>query len=221
MGRCKQEVAVEGEKRKLDNEMSSKLVFPCNVEVSGSWTEDWKRQPCKLNSDGMFEVELDLSPGIYEYKFLVNGVWSLDQTKPSVRNAFGGENNVLIVEKCFNSDVCGENPDEVKNECKTEPKKVEKKCVTFVDTKENIPYYEMNEGFGTTSFNSILKQFGRHNIRSVDRKVRNIEEDGGNFHPIKDEERLFQDNNNEKIITDEILDNSCNKVRYANQEKTV
>ena len=48
--RCIQEVAVEGEKRKLDNEMSSKLVFPCNVEVSGSWTEDWKRQPCKVLS---------------------------------------------------------------------------------------------------------------------------------------------------------------------------
>merc|ERR1711915_765912 len=136
MGRCKQEVAVEGEKRKLDNEMSSKLVFPCNVEVSGSWTKDWKRQPCKLNSDGMFEIELDLSPGIYEYKFLVNGIWSLDETKPSVRNEFGGENNVLIVENLFDFDVCKENPDEVKKECKSGPKKIEKKCVTFLGKKK-------------------------------------------------------------------------------------
>ena len=45
----------------------------------------------------MFEVELKLAPGIYEYKFLVNGSWCLDPTKPSETNLNDIENNILIV----------------------------------------------------------------------------------------------------------------------------
>ena len=35
--------------------------------------------------------------GVYEYKFLVNGVWFLDPSKPTVRHQNGITNNILTV----------------------------------------------------------------------------------------------------------------------------
>ena len=37
--------------------------------------------------------------GVYEYKFLVNGVWFLDSSKPTVSHDDGITNNVLVVKK--------------------------------------------------------------------------------------------------------------------------
>ena len=45
----------------------------------------------------MFEIDLQLAPGIYEYKILLNGVWSHDPSKPTTQNEFGGLNNILVV----------------------------------------------------------------------------------------------------------------------------
>ena len=95
--------------------MTSKISFPIKVEIVGSWS-NWVPQSCKVrsflytkiiykyvctcdkvNKDGLFEADVKLPPGSYEYKFLMNGVWCLDHTKPTTTNEDGVENNLLIV----------------------------------------------------------------------------------------------------------------------------
>jgi len=66
------------------------------VEVAGSWTVDWIPQPCKLNN-GIWEINLDLAPGSYEYKYLINGIEFLDSSKPSAKNHHGIVNNILTI----------------------------------------------------------------------------------------------------------------------------
>jgi 1,4-alpha-glucan branching enzyme len=47
-------------------------------------------------SDEMWEINLDLSPGRYEYKFLVDGQWYNDpDCSDFAPDPFGGENSVL------------------------------------------------------------------------------------------------------------------------------
>ena len=50
-----------------------------------------------MNAAGLFEVDVNLPPGSYEYKFLMNGIWCLDHTKPTTTNEDGVENNLLLV----------------------------------------------------------------------------------------------------------------------------
>ncbi len=52
---------------------------------------------CQVTAAGLFEVDVNLPPGSYEYKFLMNGMWCLDHTKPTTTNEDGVENNLLIV----------------------------------------------------------------------------------------------------------------------------
>jgi hypothetical protein len=45
-----------------------------------------------------WEVELELTPGTYEYRFVVDGIWQDDPlAKGSVPNPFGGQNSVVSV----------------------------------------------------------------------------------------------------------------------------
>ena len=47
---------------------------------------------------GSWSEEISLTPGIYEYRFVVDGEWLADPlAKESVPNPFGGENSVLVV----------------------------------------------------------------------------------------------------------------------------
>jgi len=78
------------------NARGMRLGLRCKIQIAGSWS-NWEPQPCKLNKDGLWEIELELAPGIYEYKYLFNNVWVLDQSKPYARNLFGSENNILTV----------------------------------------------------------------------------------------------------------------------------
>ena len=61
-----------------------------------SW--DPNVHPLERTSNEIWEVNLNLSPGRYEYRFLVDGQW---QNDPNCTNfspsPFGGENSVLIV----------------------------------------------------------------------------------------------------------------------------
>ncbi|RDY05217.1 Protein PTST, chloroplastic, partial [Mucuna pruriens] len=75
------------------------VVWPNNaseVFLSGSF-DGWstKRKMEKLSS-GMFSVSLQLYPGRYEMKFIVDGEWKIDPLRPAVTNN-GHENNLLIV----------------------------------------------------------------------------------------------------------------------------
>lgn len=63
----------------------------------------WNRQnlPMKdLNGDGIFEIEIPLDPGRYEYKFYVDGKEVIDSDNPiKVPNGLGDYNSVRIIEE--------------------------------------------------------------------------------------------------------------------------
>lgn len=44
-----------------------------------------------------FQVVFDLPPGLYQYRFLVDGVWRCDDTKPIVRDEYGLISNEMLV----------------------------------------------------------------------------------------------------------------------------
>ena len=63
-----------------------------------NWEE--KSHPLKKNSNGTWKVTLSLTPGRYEYRLLVDGVWQNDPKCTSFApNPFGHENCMLIVEE--------------------------------------------------------------------------------------------------------------------------
>ncbi len=70
------------------------------VAVTGDFTgwsvegEALVRQP-----DGRWRVELPIEAGVYEYKYIVDGVWKVDPANPEkVRNSYGQLNSLLAVE---------------------------------------------------------------------------------------------------------------------------
>ena len=60
---------------------------------------------CMTRDDacGAFVSEIDLEPGRYEYKFLVDDEWTCCETAPRVVNCYGSENNVVEVPECCDS----------------------------------------------------------------------------------------------------------------------
>ena len=58
-----------------------------------SWNPE--AHPLKRTSNGMWKINLNLSPGRYEYKFLVDGQWQNDPScKSYASNPFGSDNCV-------------------------------------------------------------------------------------------------------------------------------
>jgi len=80
----------------------TRLQFNCpdaqSVLVAGSFN-DWKlTMPMVSSANGQWSKDLSLSPGRYEYRFVVNGDWVDDPAAESVvPNEHGGVNAVLIV----------------------------------------------------------------------------------------------------------------------------
>ena len=70
------------------------------VAVAGSFN-DWDpaAAPMSRQKDtNIYQTELVLPPGEYEYKFVVDGEWLLDEANPSFYpNDFGTLNSVLVV----------------------------------------------------------------------------------------------------------------------------
>lgn len=69
------------------------------VHLAGTFN-DWSLTVCPLKKDktGKWKVELNLVPGRYEYRYLVDGVWENDQRPVEcVPNAFGSWNCVVTV----------------------------------------------------------------------------------------------------------------------------
>jgi 1,4-alpha-glucan branching enzyme len=69
------------------------------VALAGDFNNwDLKTHPMKNDGNGIWNKTLMLSPGTYEYKFLIDGNWKEDphnyQTCP---NGFGTHNSVLKV----------------------------------------------------------------------------------------------------------------------------
>jgi 1,4-alpha-glucan branching enzyme len=76
--------------------------FPdaAQVYVAGSFNE-WNGDDLALErgEDGVFRISVDLLPGTYEYKFVVDGTWVEDPGNPNtVPDPYGGVNSVLTVE---------------------------------------------------------------------------------------------------------------------------
>ena len=96
--------------KKLDPKASDKTVFVCHGEgaqsvfLAGSFN-DWDptRMPMERLGDGSWEAELDLAPGRYEYKFIVDGAWCCEPGRADaecadcVPNPFGTLNRVIEV----------------------------------------------------------------------------------------------------------------------------
>ncbi len=59
---------------------------------------DWnlKKHPMKTDGNGVWNKTVIISPGKYEYKFLVDGQWKEDpQNDQTCPNCFGTQNSVL------------------------------------------------------------------------------------------------------------------------------
>ncbi|KAM0838163.1 hypothetical protein ACQ4PT_061163 [Festuca glaucescens] len=65
------------------------------ASVCGSFT-GWREYPMGLVG-AEFQLVLDLPPGVYQYRFLVDGVWRCDDTKPIVRDEYGMISNEVLV----------------------------------------------------------------------------------------------------------------------------
>jgi len=70
------------------------------VRVTGEFT-NWSREGRKMERDphdGLWKIVMNIPPGEYEYRFIVDGVWIRDpNNKDYIRNEFGQENSLLIV----------------------------------------------------------------------------------------------------------------------------
>merc|ERR1712032_1152910 len=129
-------IQVKATSRYLKRMNSVKMALGVKVEVAGTWTAiPWQPIPCELSLDGLWEKELNLGKGVYEYKFLVNGVWFLDPSKPTVRHQNGITNNILTVEGTHNVNRVLE--EEIKAE-RAQSEEIEKchKDVNEVSSKE-------------------------------------------------------------------------------------
>ncbi|MCB9799559.1 MAG: isoamylase early set domain-containing protein [Candidatus Omnitrophica bacterium] len=71
-----------------------------SVSVAGTFN-DWDdhRHVLKRKGEGLWQLTLQLEPGLYEYRYFVDGVWQNDQRPVEcIPNAFGTWNCVLKVE---------------------------------------------------------------------------------------------------------------------------
>ena len=71
-----------------------------SVSLAGTFN-DWDPtvQPLVQGDDGLWRTSIELEPGEYLYKFVVDGTWVEDPGNPeSVDDGYGGVNSILIVE---------------------------------------------------------------------------------------------------------------------------
>jgi 1,4-alpha-glucan branching enzyme len=98
-GQLKREAASQpAETKKVEFQLdspSAKEVF-----LAGEFN-DWSptAQPMEKGGDGVWRTTLDLAPGTYQYKFVVDGTWMEDPKNPNtVADPYGGSNSVITVE---------------------------------------------------------------------------------------------------------------------------
>ena len=83
-----------------------KVTFACHhpdareVCLAGVFT-DWDAclMPLEKSGEGIWSITIQLSPGRYEYNFVVDGNWIEDMLcSEMVSNPFGTRNSVIVVE---------------------------------------------------------------------------------------------------------------------------
>jgi len=70
-----------------------------SVKLAGDFT-DWEKSPVEMmhRQDGVWSTVIPLEPGLYSYRFIVDGQWCDDpRCNQHVPNPFGGENAVIHV----------------------------------------------------------------------------------------------------------------------------
>jgi hypothetical protein len=69
-----------------------------NASVCGAFN-DWKQTPMVQSADepGLWLKELELKPGVHQYKFIIDGQWKHDPAAPTVLDALGNINNYTTV----------------------------------------------------------------------------------------------------------------------------
>lgn len=88
--------------RRVDTGIQFSLQAPSAAEVmvTGEFN-NWARDGVRLRrdpSDGLWKATVDIPPGEYEYRFVIDGIWMRDPgNRDYIRNEFGQENSVLIV----------------------------------------------------------------------------------------------------------------------------
>ncbi len=81
--------------------LSVKVEPGSTVYLAGSFN-DWSATDKKLvdkQGNGVYTTTVTLPPGIYEYKFVINGIWTLDPDpdRDWTQNGLGTLNSVLRV----------------------------------------------------------------------------------------------------------------------------
>lgn len=67
------------------------------VSLAGSFN-DWSQwHHIMRRQDGAWVCQLDLEPGIYQYKFVVDGIWIIDEANPKTVYENGHHNSVLEI----------------------------------------------------------------------------------------------------------------------------
>ena len=67
------------------------------VEVAGEFN-DWTPAKMKKGEQGVWSIKKNLAVGTYQYKFIFDGSWEIDQANPDrVPDGQGGENSIKNV----------------------------------------------------------------------------------------------------------------------------
>eukprot|EP00882_Tetradesmus_deserticola_P019246 GHRQ01020704.1.p1 GENE.GHRQ01020704.1~~GHRQ01020704.1.p1 ORF type:complete len:234 (+),score=55.50 GHRQ01020704.1:279-980(+) len=69
-----------------------------HVEVEGSFDNWSSRQPLQRTGRDFTVIKL-LLPGVYQYKFIVDGDWKYDPNQPAMFDEIGNVNNVIEVQE--------------------------------------------------------------------------------------------------------------------------
>jgi 5'-AMP-activated protein kinase regulatory beta subunit len=77
---------------------SSQKYTARTVHLAGSW-DQWKRKIPLVRSTNDFSTIINLNPGRYEYKFLVDGKWIVDDELSKTDNPMGSQNNVINIDE--------------------------------------------------------------------------------------------------------------------------
>jgi hypothetical protein len=70
-----------------------------SVKLAGDFTQ-WEKHPVEMMhcEDGVWSTVVPLSPGLYSYRFIVDGQWCNDpRSGHHVPNPYGSENSVILV----------------------------------------------------------------------------------------------------------------------------
>eukprot|EP00274_Cyanoptyche_gloeocystis_P000509 CAMPEP_0196664280 /NCGR_PEP_ID=MMETSP1086-20130531/56505_1 /TAXON_ID=77921 /ORGANISM="Cyanoptyche gloeocystis , Strain SAG4.97" /LENGTH=153 /DNA_ID=CAMNT_0042000523 /DNA_START=54 /DNA_END=512 /DNA_ORIENTATION=+ len=75
--------------------------------VTGSFNEWEIKVPLQHTGNG-FYTDIPLKPGVYQYKYIVDGTWKFDPNRPITKDPHGNINNILQVDVIVNENESDE-----------------------------------------------------------------------------------------------------------------